>query len=85
MSTYPRDYIEWCFGSASTISERTKNVHLAIMEQGKEIHGAMMADFYASQHRIQARKMEYWAEERASIPRSQVLTDRITQLLEGKT
>jgi hypothetical protein len=80
-STYPQDYLEWCFGEASNISDYTKSAQIAQMYSVKAYQEQVAADFYSAREARDAPLMEYWACEYEPVPAHQVLTDRLTELL----
>ena len=79
-STYPQDYLEWCFGEANNISEYTKAKQLEVMHDVKALQQRTAAEFYARREQ-EANFPEYWANEYEPVPAHQVSTDRITELL----
>lgn len=80
-STYPQDYLEWCFGEASGISEYTKQAQIAQMYSVKANQQRVAAEFYAAREARYANEPNYWANEYEPVPAHQVLTDRLTELL----
>ncbi len=82
-STYPQDYLEWCFGEANNISEYTKAAQIAQMYSVKAYQQQVSAEFYAARAAREAHLMDYWGEAGEPVPAHQVLTDRLTELLEA--
>lgn len=80
-STYPQDYLEWCFGKANNISEYTKQAQIAQMYSVKANQQRVSAEFYAARAAREAPLMDYWGEAGEPVPTHELLTNRITELL----
>lgn len=80
-STYPQDYLEWCFGKANNISEYTKQAQVAQMYSVKAQQELTAAEFYAARQERYSKAIAYDADDFESLPLHQVSTDLITKLL----
>lgn len=81
-NTYPRDYIEWCFGTANNISEYTKAKQLELMEKQAAYEQAEYDREYEPPMPI-GTYYQHPHEQGEPVPAHQVSTDIITTLLEN--
>jgi len=79
-STYPRDYIEWCFGEANNISEYTKAKQIVLMEEQAAYELAVSERGYEEPASAYLYHQHHH-EQAEPVPAHQLSSDRITELL----